>query len=64
METLNTNKILTEINYEDTEGIVHQFTLPVANEFTLLLTGNYNYMTLDVCDKIINGDYIYIGGIE
>lgn len=35
-----------------------------ANEFDLLLSGNYGYMTSSVCDDIINGNYIYNGGIN
>ena len=31
-----------------------------VNEFDLLLSGNYNYMTSDVCDNIINGTYKYV----
>ena len=31
-----------------------------SNEFTLLLTGNYGYMTEEVCSNIIEGNYIYI----
>ena len=33
-----------------------------ANEFTLLLTGNYNYMTEEVCKNIIEGNYKYVIG--